>query len=192
QVTALDANNNTADFTGNVTLAIGTNPGSGTLSGTSTVAAVGGVATFSNLSIDKAGSGYTLDATSNGLAGAGSDGFDITAAAATQLVFTGQPTDAAVNAPITPPVVVTAQDQFGNTVTTFASTVTVSITPLTGNPLGQLNGTVMITAIAGVATFSDLSITASNTDLSLPPYRLTAGAGGGLSDGFSNTFNITP
>ena len=45
-----------------VTLAIGTNPGSGTLSGTVTVAAVNGVATFSNLSINKAGTGYTLTA----------------------------------------------------------------------------------------------------------------------------------
>ena len=42
-------------------MAIGTNPGGGTLSGTTTVAAVAGVATFSNLSINKAGTGYTLD-----------------------------------------------------------------------------------------------------------------------------------
>src|SRR2546430_17729445 len=52
QVTALDASNNTATgFTGNVTVAIGTNPGSGTLAGTATVAASAGVATFANLSI---------------------------------------------------------------------------------------------------------------------------------------------
>ena len=44
----------------NVTLTIGNNPGSGTLSGTVTVAAVHGVATFSNLSINNAGAGYTL------------------------------------------------------------------------------------------------------------------------------------
>ena len=43
-------------------MAIGTNPGGGTLSGTSPVAAVAGVATFTNLSIDKAGTGYTLTA----------------------------------------------------------------------------------------------------------------------------------
>ncbi len=45
-----------------VTLSIGTNPGTGTLSGTKTVNAVGGVATFSDLSIDKAGTGYALAA----------------------------------------------------------------------------------------------------------------------------------
>src|SRR5215510_6321443 len=45
-----------------ITVAIGTNPAGGTLSGTTTVAAVGGVAIFSNLSIDTPGLGYTLTA----------------------------------------------------------------------------------------------------------------------------------
>src|SRR5207249_7891162 len=64
QVTAQDGNGNTATgFTGNVTVAIGTNPSSGALSGTLTHAAVAGVATFAGLSIDKAGTGYTLTAT---------------------------------------------------------------------------------------------------------------------------------
>ena len=48
-----------ATDTSSVTLAIGSNPGGGTLSGTLTVAAVNGVATFSNLSINEPG-GYTL------------------------------------------------------------------------------------------------------------------------------------
>ena len=46
--------------TRNVTLAIGNNPSGGVLSGTTTVAAVGGIATFNNLQIDRAGNGYTL------------------------------------------------------------------------------------------------------------------------------------
>src|SRR5204862_8005991 len=63
QVTALDASNNTwTGFTGDVTVAIGTNPGSGTLAGTATVAASAGGARFANLSIDKVGPGYTLTA----------------------------------------------------------------------------------------------------------------------------------
>src|SRR3989454_6829693 len=61
EVTARDANGNTATgFTGNVTLAIETNPSGGALSGTATHAASGGVATFTGLSIDKVGTGYTL------------------------------------------------------------------------------------------------------------------------------------
>src|SRR5438034_952686 len=64
--------------TNGVTLALATNPGSGTLAGTKTVNAVGGIATFSGLSIDKAGTGYAFAATSLTLTGATSAAFDIT------------------------------------------------------------------------------------------------------------------
>jgi hypothetical protein len=52
-----------------VTLAIGTNPGGGTLTCTGglTRAAVAGVATFAGCSIDRAGTGYALTASSSGL-----------------------------------------------------------------------------------------------------------------------------
>ena len=60
-----------------VTMAIGTNPSGGTLAGTLTVNAVAGVATFSNLSINAAGSGYTLAASSGSLTGATSNAFGV-------------------------------------------------------------------------------------------------------------------
>lgn len=63
--------------TAEVTLAIGNNPAAGTLSGTLTRSAVGGVATFDDLSIDEVGMGYTLQASSTGLDPATSDPFDI-------------------------------------------------------------------------------------------------------------------
>src|SRR3989440_4356226 len=67
QVTAQDAQGNTATgFTGNVTVAIGTNPGSGTLAGTATVAATAGGATFAEPAVHKGGAGYTLTATGGG------------------------------------------------------------------------------------------------------------------------------
>lgn len=50
-----------------ITVAIGTNPASGSLSGTLTVNASGGIAAFSDLSINQPGDGYTLTATSPGL-----------------------------------------------------------------------------------------------------------------------------
>jgi hypothetical protein len=53
------------------------NPGGGTLSGTKTVNAVGGVASFSNLSINQPGIGYRLTATSKGMSPATSDHFTI-------------------------------------------------------------------------------------------------------------------
>ena len=67
QVTVVDAlGNRVTSFNGAVTVAIGHNGGTvvaGTLSGTKTVNAVNGVATFSDLSIDQLGNGYTLVAT---------------------------------------------------------------------------------------------------------------------------------
>ena len=53
------------------------NPGSGTLSGTKTVSAIGGVASFSDLSINKPGIGYRLTATSRGMFPVTSGHFDI-------------------------------------------------------------------------------------------------------------------
>src|SRR5579862_118319 len=50
-----------------VTLAIQTNPSSGTLSGTVQATAVAGIATFSNLSINNSGSGYTISASATSL-----------------------------------------------------------------------------------------------------------------------------
>src|SRR5207253_3996821 len=79
QVSALDAANNVVpSFTGPVTVALGNNPGGSNLGGTTTVAAVGGVATFSNLSLDKTSSGYGLTATAAGLSSTTSSSFTIT------------------------------------------------------------------------------------------------------------------
>ena len=50
-----------------VTIGIANNPGGATLTGTTTVAAVNGIATFTGLKLDKAGTAYTLVATSPGL-----------------------------------------------------------------------------------------------------------------------------
>src|SRR5207302_672251 len=108
QVTAQDGQGNTATgFTGNVTVAIGTNPSTGTLAGTKIVAAVAGVATFSGLSIDKVGTGYTLTAT--GAGSATSAAFNITPGTATQLVFSVEPSTAAAGAAKHTVVQVTAE-----------------------------------------------------------------------------------
>ena len=72
-----DANGNLTTSVASVTVAIGTNPSGGTLSGTKTRAAVSGTATFNDLSIDKTGVGYTLTAASGVLTGATSSAFNI-------------------------------------------------------------------------------------------------------------------
>jgi hypothetical protein len=53
--------------TATVAIALGDNPTGATLGGTTSVAAVGGVARFESVTIDKAGEGYTLVATAEGL-----------------------------------------------------------------------------------------------------------------------------
>src|SRR5207249_2739635 len=126
EVTAQDASGNTATgFTGNVTVAIGRNEGRRAGTGTLTHAAVGGVATFSGLSIDKVGTGYTLTAT--GAGSTTSAAFNITAGTATQLVFNVQPSTTTAGTAITPAVEVTAQDAGGNTATGFTGNITVAI-----------------------------------------------------------------
>ena len=164
-------------------MAIGTNPGGGTLSGTTTVSAVSGVATFSNLSIDKTGTGYTLTGASAGLTGATSAGFNITPAAASKLAFTVQPANAVAGVSIAPAVQVTVQDAFGNTVTGSSASVTVAIGTNPGG--GTLSGATTVSAVSGVATFSNLSI-----DKAAAGYTLTASSGA-LTPAASSAFTIS-
>jgi hypothetical protein len=77
QVAARDSlgNSDTA-FTGSVSIALASNSTGAALSGTTTVRAVSGIASFTNLAIDKPGS-YTLIATS-GSSSATSSAFTVT------------------------------------------------------------------------------------------------------------------
>ena len=170
-VEVLDAFGNLVTFdTSNVTVAIGTNPGSGTLSGTTTVAAVGGVATFSTLSINKVGTGYTLTAADGALTGATSNPFNITPAASDHLVIGVQPGNTVAGVLISPAVTVRVLDQFNNLVTTDTSNVTVAIG--TNPSAGTLSGTTTVAAVGGIATFSTLSINKTGIG-----YTLTAADG---------------
>src|SRR5439155_1313465 len=155
QATAQDALGNTASgFTGTVTVALGANPVGGTLSGHTTVAASAGVATLADLSLDRAGTGYTLTAAGGGLSVATSAAFNITVGAATQFVFSVQPSATAAGAAITPAVQVTALDAGGNVATGFAGSVAVA---LGTNPSGgTLAGTTTVPAVSGVASFASL------------------------------------
>src|SRR5439155_1717862 len=164
QVTAQDARGNpAAGFTGNVTVALGTNPAGGTLSGSTTVAAVAGIATFPALRVNKSGSGYALTATASGLSGATSATFGITPGTPTQLAFAVQPSTTTAGAGLQPAVQVTVQDALGNAVPGFTGQVSVAITAGTGRGGATLSGTKTVAPVAGVATFSNLSIDKSGS-----------------------------
>ena len=79
-VQAQDAAGNLGyNYQQSVTVALSANPAGGTLSGTRVVTATHGTAAFTNLAIDKIGSGYTLAATSGTLPVATSAAFDVRA-----------------------------------------------------------------------------------------------------------------
>ncbi len=187
-VTVRDASGNTVtSSTASITLAItgGTGTAGAVLSGTVTQAAVSGVATFSDLKLDKVGTGYTLTATATGLTSATSSGFAVTAGAPTQMGFTVEPTSVAAGVAMTPAVVVTVRDASGNTVTSSTASITLAITGGTGTAGAVLSGTVTQAAVSGVATFSDLKLDKVGTG-----YTLTATATG-LTSATSSGFAVT-
>jgi hypothetical protein len=175
----------TSDNTTQVTMAIGNNPSGATLSGTTTMTAVNGIVTFSNLGLVKVGTGYTLTASSGSLTGATSNAFNITPGPAAQLQFVQQPSAATAGVSISPAVTVVVQDAYGNTITSNNTTqITLAIANNAGG--GTLSGTTTVTVASGVATFSNLSIDKSGTG-----YTLLASATG-LTSSTSGAFNITP
>ena len=184
-----DTNGNieTSDSATKVTLTIGTNPGGGTLAGGSQVTVVAGVATFSGLSINKAGTGYTLTASSApAYTGATSSTFNITPGAPTQLAFVQGPTDTVAGSAMTPAVTVAVEDTNGN-IETSDSATKVTLTIGTNPGGGTLAGGSQVTVVAGVATFSGLSINKTGTG-----YTLSASSTPAFTTPTSSAFNITP
>jgi hypothetical protein len=220
RVEAEDAYGNLATgFNGLLTAALMPNVSNAMLAGSVTVIASQGVAAFAGLSVDRAGSGDTIQVTGNGLAGVTSGAFDVTPAAAAQLVIMAQP-PATVNAGDPFGFSVAAVDPYGNAVTSYNGRVTIALGKDPGHDV--LNGTAAATMNSGIAGFSDLSldsaasgytITATSSGLSAatttaiavvptspaklvvtipPPTSLTAGAGFGLAIAAEDSYgNLT-
>ncbi|HKC48401.1 MAG TPA: hypothetical protein VKB63_12440, partial [Gemmatimonadales bacterium] len=167
-----------------IVVAIANNPAGGTLFGNTSRNTFGGLATYNNLNIHNAGTGYTLKATSGSLTQATSFGFDITPATADHLAFSVQPSNTIGGQTITPAVVVDVLDFFGNLVTGATNSVTIAIGNNGGVPAGTLAGTQVVNAVGGHATFNDLSI-----DNAGPSYTLTANATS-LTGATSDPFDI--
>lgn len=160
RVEVRDAAGNVAtNSTAPVTLALGVTAGSATLSGTITVAAVAGVATFDDVNVTTAGS-YVLVATSPDLTGATSASFNITAGPASKLAFRVQPATTAEGGVTLPAFEVGVQDTHGNAV---SSTAAISLTLGNNTNGATLMGTTVVNAVAGVATFSGLRIDRSGS-----------------------------
>ena len=162
-----------------------TGPGLLTGSSTASVSAIKGVATFSNLTLDTAGS-YTLKGTdaADSLASAASGAFNVNPASSDKLVFTQEPTSVMAGNAISPTVTVKIEDQNGNVLTGDDSNV--SLTVDTG-PGALVGGTVTAQASGGIATFSNLVLDTAGA------YTLSASdTTDGLSNFSSSSFTVSP
>jgi hypothetical protein len=182
-VTAKDALGNTVtSFTGTVSLAFGSHPASATLTGTTSVSAVAGVATFSALGPLPVAGGYTLVASASGVGSTASTSFTVNPAPPVALAFITQPATALAGAVITPPVVVAVEDSVGNVVTSATNQVTMGFAVNPGQ--GPLGGTLIRNAATGLATFTDLSVA-----IAASGYKLSASATG-LATAISASFDV--
>ncbi len=166
-----------------VTAALGS--GTGTLGGTLTATTdAAGIATFTDLAITGPAGPYTLAFSAPSLAGVVSGSVILGAGGASQLAVTTQPSPAAVNAvALAQQPAVTLLDGSSNPVALAGVVVTASIA--TGS--GSLGGTLVATTdAAGVATFTDLSITGLAGAFTL---RFAAP---GLTDAISGTVTLSP
>jgi hypothetical protein len=176
-VTIQDANGNTVTTaTDNVTLTLST--GTGTLSGSTTVAAVAGVATFGGLSIDSIGTDKVLTASSDTLASDSTAAFTIVADTAASLTITqGNGQSAPVNSDVPVPPQVRVLDSFGNPV----AGVVVTFTVTSGG--GSVTGAAAVSDANGLATVGSWTLgvlpienTLEATLGSLAPVTFTATA----------------
>jgi hypothetical protein len=159
--------------------------GTGTLAGTTPIAAVNGVATFSDLVITGTGaftlSFWIVDPNAYASAYVISQPLLLSAAqTVSSMAITTQPAGALSGALLSAQPVVEIRDGTGARVTSATNVVTVAIASGTGT----LSGTTTATAVAGVATFSGLKITGSGAFT----LKFTSP---GLADLTSASFNIT-
>jgi len=154
--------------------------GGATLLGSTSLSANRGIANFQGVMVSEPGSGYTIAAEASGLSAAVSKPFDQTVGAATQLAFLSDPPSTSPGAAIEA-LSVAVKDAAGNTIKSATNSITLSIG--TNSETATLSGTTTMTAVQGVATFSDISIDKRGT------YILSATTVG-LNPGTSRPFTV--
>ncbi len=170
-----------ADNSDQVALSVASGPGS--LTGATTATVSSGIATFSNLVLDTAGS-YTLgESATGGLTGVNSSSFIITAAGTNHLSFIVQPSNTTAGTAVGPAVKVEVLDQNDNLITSDNSdqvTLTIASGP------GTVASGTTATVSGGIATLSNLVLDTAGS------YTLAESATGGLSGANSSSFTVSP
>src|SRR5262249_55206188 len=158
-----------SDNTDAVTLTIN----KGTVLGTLMEPVVNGIATFSDLSITRADTGYQLTATVSGFPAALSNLFDITPAAAAQLAYLTAPGNVIDGALHLPAVQVAIEDVYGN-IETGNSSTQVTLTLSSNRTGAALTGTTNPSTVSGgIVSYSGLSLSKAGNG-----YKLQAQAPG--------------
>ena len=167
-----------------VTLSVNSGPGSFTSTSTTSAPVVNGVATFTNLNVNAAGT-YTLAASDNesGVASGTSRNLVVTPTIAANVVFQNEPTNGVAGQAVSPFVTVAVEDFNEDVVTSDTSTVTLTIA--SGPGTFASGSTTSVAAVNGVATFSNLVFTVAGN------YVLTA-SDGALGTASSSSFTIVP
>jgi hypothetical protein len=129
--------------------------GTGTLSGTTTIAASSGIATFTNLVVTGTAGAFTLTFTPTSLTAATSNNLTITAGPASKVAITRASVGTERRTAFSTQPQITIRDASNNTVTSSTAVVTASITSGAG---GSLVGTTTATASSGLATFIGLGL----------------------------------
>jgi len=125
------------------------------------VAAVGGVATFTDLSLNKTAAGYTLTASATGFSAVTSSAFDITPGTATQLLFSQQPTTTVAGQPIAPGVAGNGRGRREQPRPRIHGERDRDTRQQSGRE--HAHRTTTVATVNGVATFGDLSLNKSAT-----------------------------
>lgn len=167
--------------TGTYNVSVALTTGTGALSGGATVASSSGVATYSNLSLNLAGTNKVLTATAAGLSSAASSAFSIIAGSAAKLAFSTQPSGGTAGTVWATQPVIEVQDASGNFINTATNSITLTLT--TGS--GTLAGTQTLSAVAGLASFSNLSLNLVGND------KVITASASGLTSALSTAFSIT-
>jgi hypothetical protein len=181
-VKVVDNNGNIVDTSTAAVTLIVTNY-SANLYGTTTVNAVNGVATFTDLYICLAGFDYSLTAISPAVTSSLSNLFNVGPNMGVKLDFITEPAASGLSSRFSVKVVV--KDVYGNIDTNSTAEVTLSIAPGSGAPGAILSGTTTQRVKDGVATFNYLSIVPEYSN-----YKLTA-TSPGLTSATSHSFNVS-
>ena len=159
--------------------------GGGSLTGASTTTDASGVATVGSWTLGAAPGLNTVSATAtppqvgSGVAGSPLT-FSATALPPSKVAFLTQPSDIVAGATMAPAVRVAIEDQNGDIVTAASASVALALSP-SGPTLG---GTTTVTAVNGVATFGNLTVTKAGT------YSLVA-TSSTLTSATSSPFSVT-